>query len=227
MPAAPAPQSWEPTRPFRYVAGDVALDFVNTVDWAPAGLLNDRLTDYARLVEWAEGAGLVDADVAGSFRSAARSRPREADAAIAEARALRQTLHQVFAKLLEPTGARAHPADTDAAAEHFSRFLRGALSNLSFELRGEGSPQLVWPWQRRRDHAHRGDWALLGILWPVARAAAATLTSGEASRIRTCAGQDCGWMFVDRSRNGRRRWCEMETCGTIAKERRRASKRDD
>lgn len=226
MSTAPAPRSWEPTRPFRYVAGDVSLDFVNTVDWTPSGLLNDRLTDYPRLVEWAEGAGLLDADAAGSFRRAAGSSPREADAAIAEARALRQALHQVFAWVVEPAGARAHPAELDAAVEHVSRFLRGALSNLGLELQGEGSPQLVWPWQRRRDHAPRGDWAPLGILWPVARAAAELLTSGEASRIRTCAGEDCGWMFVDRSRNGRRRWCEMETCGTIAKERRRASKRD-
>ncbi|HEV2853834.1 MAG TPA: CGNR zinc finger domain-containing protein [Thermoanaerobaculia bacterium] len=32
---------------------------------------------------------------------------------------------------------------------------------------------------------------------------------------------DCGWMYVDCSRNGLRRWCEMETCGTLEKSRRR------
>jgi predicted RNA-binding Zn ribbon-like protein len=28
-------------------------------------------------------------------------------------------------------------------------------------------------------------------------------------------------MYVDRSRNGLRRWCQMETCGTREKSRRR------
>jgi predicted RNA-binding Zn ribbon-like protein len=57
----------------------------------------------------------------------------------------------------------------------------------------------------------------------VARAASALLQS-EASRLRICGGSDCGWMYVDRSRNGLRRWCEMQTCGTVAKSRRRAAR---
>jgi predicted RNA-binding Zn ribbon-like protein len=31
-------------------------------------------------------------------------------------------------------------------------------------------------------------------------------------------------MFVDRSRNGFRRWCQMATCGTEEKTRRRAAR---
>ena len=42
--------------------------------------------------------------------------------------------------------------------------------------------------------------------------------------MRVCAAQDCGWVYVDRSRNGLRRWCQMETCGTIMKTRRRAER---
>ncbi|HXE57648.1 MAG TPA: CGNR zinc finger domain-containing protein, partial [Gemmatimonadales bacterium] len=85
---------------------------------------------------------------------------------------------------------------------------------------------------RRRGGAVRIDrvWPGLGEslespLWPVAWSAAALLVSDEATRIRTCGGPDCGWVFVDRSRNGLRRWCEMRTCGTEAKSRRRASRR--
>jgi predicted RNA-binding Zn ribbon-like protein len=39
-----------------------------------------------------------------------------------------------------------------------------------------------------------------------------------------CAAPDCGWVYVDRSRNGFRRWCQMETCGTEEKSRRRAAR---
>jgi predicted RNA-binding Zn ribbon-like protein len=59
------------------------------------------------------------------------------------------------------------------------------------------------------------------IVWPVLWSAASLIVSDEASRIRICGGPDCGWMYVDRSRNKLRRWCQMETCGTREKSRRR------
>ncbi|HEX7716089.1 MAG TPA: CGNR zinc finger domain-containing protein [Marmoricola sp.] len=37
------------------------------------------------------------------------------------------------------------------------------------------------------------------------------------SRVKACRGPDCGWVFVDRSRNGSRRWCQMSECGNRAK----------
>ncbi len=37
------------------------------------------------------------------------------------------------------------------------------------------------------------------------------------SRVKACRGTDCGWVFVDASRNGSRRWCEMASCGNRAK----------
>jgi predicted RNA-binding Zn ribbon-like protein len=60
------------------------------------------------------------------------------------------------------------------------------------------------------------------VQWAVAWAAAELLASNELSQVRLCAGTDCGWLYVDRSRNGLRRWCEMEVCGTAAKNRRRS-----
>jgi predicted RNA-binding Zn ribbon-like protein len=65
------------------------------------------------------------------------------------------------------------------------------------------------------------DQRLDSVLWPVLRSAAALLASDEADKVRTCAGPDCGWVYVDRSRNGFRRWCQMRTCGTREKSRRR------
>lgn len=39
----------------------------------------------------------------------------------------------------------------------------------------------------------------------------------ELSRIKTCHRENCGWMFVDETKNSRRTWCLMETCGNRAK----------
>ncbi|MEO8561896.1 MAG: CGNR zinc finger domain-containing protein [bacterium] len=43
--------------------------------------------------------------------------------------------------------------------------------------------------------------------------------------VRQRGGADCGWLYVDRSRNGLRRWCQMEVCGTREKSRKRAGRR--
>ncbi|MBA2700601.1 MAG: CGNR zinc finger domain-containing protein, partial [Chloroflexi bacterium] len=43
------------------------------------------------------------------------------------------------------------------------------------------------------------------------------LTSGQPERIRICDNDRCRWVFYDTSRTGRRRWCDMATCGNRAK----------
>ncbi|MFC6014241.1 CGNR zinc finger domain-containing protein [Nocardia lasii] len=60
---------------------------------------------------------------------------------------------------------------------------------------------------------------------PTAGAALSTLArdaidlfSGPlADRIRICASDNCGLLFVDASRPGRRRWCSMDRCGNLTK----------
>ena len=67
---------------------------------------------------------------------------------------------------------------------------------------------MPWPWLQE------------AMLWPVLRSAAELLTSEEAARVRQCASETCSWLFVDRSRTHRRRWCDMKTCGNRDKARR-------
>ncbi len=55
----------------------------------------------------------------------------------------------------------------------------------------------------------------------VAIDAASLLVDRRATvRLKRCPGPDCGWLFIDETKNGRRRWCMMETCGNRAKARR-------
>ncbi|MEO8202075.1 MAG: CGNR zinc finger domain-containing protein, partial [Gemmatimonadota bacterium] len=39
-------------------------------------------------------------------------------------------------------------------------------------------------------------------------------------RLRICQGPNCSWLFIDSSKAGRRRWCDMGVCGNAAKSRR-------
>ncbi|HUF34584.1 MAG TPA: CGNR zinc finger domain-containing protein [Gemmatimonadales bacterium] len=197
-----------PTPPaLAFVGGDPSLDLVNTVDWTAAGPAQELLPDYFALLDWSVAAGVVAPDAAERLRRRARRRPREARAAHARALRLREVLRAVLG------GGGGGPAGAETL-EEFNRRLGDALGRLEVLPAGPGTPRFRWRWKDL-------DARLDAVLWPVLRAAGELLTSEDADRIRTCGGPDCGWMYVDRSRNGLRRWCQMRTCGTREKSRRR------
>lgn len=204
MPQTAPIDTLDPDSPFKYVGGDPALDLVNTVDWTSAGTRRDRLTGYDRLVDWAEGAEVVGSDVAVRLRQVARADPARASEAVQTARRTREVLRNAFRDA-------ALGASTGSGLEDLNRLLAETLPRLRLQTSG---PDIVYSWDEWGEHP-------ASLLWPVIFSAANLLTSEEASSIGMCPGDDCGWMFVDRSRNGLRKWCEMATCGTTAKNRRR------
>ncbi|MGH9847523.1 MAG: CGNR zinc finger domain-containing protein, partial [Blastocatellia bacterium] len=78
---------------------------------------------------------------------------------------------------------------------------------------GLAEENFVWEWTDTKN-------ALDQMLWRVADSAAEMLTMDDLTRLGECPGEDCGWLFVDASKNSRRQWCDMQTCGNLAKVRR-------
>jgi predicted RNA-binding Zn ribbon-like protein len=196
--------------PFQYVAGDPALDLVNTVDWTSRGPEQDRLTDFDRLTRWAEGAGVLSLKTGAALRRRAATKPREAEAAYKAALQARQVLQRLFSSIVENKAAGDELDD-------FNRLLGQAVGHMRVVPAGggrTGRTQLRLGWEHLETR-------LDAVIWPVLWSAASLIFSDEAPLIRVCGGADCGWMYVDRSRNGLRRWCQMETCGTREKSRRR------
>ena len=79
----------------------------------------------------------------------------------------------------------------------------------------------------------RGAWLVVGsapaLLIPDRAAAVAVdlLCHTDLNRLAICPPEHhgCGWLFLDRSRNGSRRWCTMEACGSFEKARRLTQRR--
>lgn len=201
----------DPTTSFKYIGGDMSVDFVNTVDWTDRGPELDQFTGYGRLLDWASGAGMLDRGALVRLREVAKAREEDAERVVEEAVQLRGTLECLYGQLVR--GERA----SGEIQELNSAWIGRALAGLVVMDCGDGSFELGW------EHIGR---SLDAPLWAVAWAAAKLLTSEDVSRIRRCGGTDCGWYYVDRSRNGLRRWCEMETCGTRMKSRRRAERNE-
>lgn len=65
----------------------------------------------------------------------------------------------------------------------------------------------AWSWPDPRTRAV--------LLWEVATSAVDLLQRGPLDRVGEC--PSCGWVFLDISKNRRRRWCSMATCGSREK----------
>ncbi len=189
----------------KLVGGNPCLDFVNSVGgrvWSGGGaqahVRADKLAAYPDLVAWSVHAGLVDeAEGRGLLRLGA-SRSREALAVLGRALAFREALYRTLQALMR----RRRPAPADLVV--LNAEIAACRSREVLAARRKG---LRWEWP---DSAER----LESPLWPVVRAAAVLLTSPDLARLRQCGGGQCGWLFLDRSRNRSRQWCTMEAAAT-------------
>jgi predicted RNA-binding Zn ribbon-like protein len=205
--------------PVKFIGGRLCLDFVNTVggrvsrgargrDYADA-VIRDKIAGYEDLLAWSVLAGSVDRRRAGGLaRMAARQAQAAADV-LARAIRLREALYRIFKCALE--GWRSPEADADVLRRELS------IARAHQTLAAHGG-RFVWTFPQRPD-------ALDRILWLVALSAAELLTSSESARLGQCGGPDCGWIFLDASRNHRRQWCDMRDCGNRAKVRKFRRKR--
>lgn len=185
-------------------AGALCLDFANTVRNRGREDEADGLEDYGRLLAWAERAGLLDRGRAGALARRAARRPRAAAAALKRAVTLRESLFGLFSAAA--SGREPHPMDF----QPFNDFLVRAVPHLRLSNAPGGAR---WTWSGAEE-------TLDGFLWPVAWSAAELLTSCDLERVSECDAEDCCWLFIDKSRNRSRRWCDMKTCGNRTKARR-------
>jgi predicted RNA-binding Zn ribbon-like protein len=192
---------------FELTGGRLALDFPNTVDNRPVARRKDLLRDYADLVAWARQAGVLAEADARTLLLAARRRPAAAARVFARAIALREALYRVFAAAAAERRAAA-PAAADLGLLEGEYRVAGAHARLVREV-----GTYAWGWAADPGELDR-------MLWPVARDAAELLASDQLPRVRECGADDCGWLFLDQSKNRSRVWCNMQVCGNRAKARR-------
>lgn len=183
----------EPKPLLHRIAGNLALDLANTFSFRGTAREVDHLATIDDLRRWAAAAGLVD--------DGWSLPPKEARSFLATVHRLRIAVDAAGASIAHDAEPSADALATirDMAAESLARAtLAGAPAHLTFT----GTDRIIGP-----------------IAW----AAMDLLRGPELDRLKQCPPNDCHWLFVDRTKNGSRRWCEMATCGDKAKRRARKS----
>jgi len=199
-----------PAGALHLIGGRLCLDFLNSVGArlisrsGEMKIRDEKLSDYLDLLAWGRHAGALTKPESETLAQEGSRHPKEAAAVFRRAIRLREALYQICRANLS------HKQPNEAE-----------LLVLNEELRlARGAEQLMFQKARFDWQWRTPDAALDRVLWPVTGSAAELLTQDDLSRLRQCGGDDCGWIFLDTSRNRRRRWCDMRDCGNLAKVRR-------
>jgi predicted RNA-binding Zn ribbon-like protein len=188
---------------FEFVAGWLCLDFVNTLSERPSDHPVEGLGDYRDLVRWGVESEALTRQQAEGLGHTSDTQSQDAIQALRKAVHLRETIFRIFFALTEDET----PDELDLTALHSAMVDSVAHSQLVKQ-----PERFILDWADDPD-------ALDRVIWAVAQSAVNLLTSGVLDRVKKCGEDDCKWVFLDTSRNGRRRWCDMKTCGNRAKAR--------
>lgn len=174
---------------FRQGAGRISLDFIRTLRYRGRTGETEELPDESALEQWLRELGPA-LDV---------PRPPQppSPAELAEAWRLREAIYELI------TAARAGAEVPAAALTAVNDVAARPVPAPALTLDGK----LSW-------HADAPVPAVLALL---ARDGLDLVTSPALARLRACANPDCRVLFLDSSRPGARRWCDMNTCGNQAK----------
>jgi len=183
-----------------FIGGVLCLDFVNTINSRRESEY-DYLQTYSNLTEWAVKVGILTTPRCNRLLNLAEQDTKTSENTLRNALMLRELLYQLFSKLAR----RSKPNPEDLGT--FIGFYAEAISHSTFIKKG-GSFVVAWP----------TDESLESVLWPILYSAGQLLLAKELIRIKGC--PNCGWLFLDTSKNQSRRWCSMNTCGARDKMRR-------
>jgi predicted RNA-binding Zn ribbon-like protein len=188
----------QPMEELPFVAGNAGLDFVNTAELRGHPEAGDVIATAADLRRWGQRYGLLsDASVHGL-----------SDQELRRALEARELLYAVFvARIQRRAPSRAQLDQLGALA---------AAAYESAELHCDDTGAIEWRWRRSE---------LSTIRHTAVTAALPLLAQPPTPRLKQCPGDQCGWLFLDATKRGNRRWCEMRKCGQEAKDDRRRQRR--
>ena len=191
--------------PFRE---DLCLAYANTRFWRGSPTPTEKLHELTDLLAWLEQSAGLSAPAVQPLRSWAREHPRKAAALFTDAIALREALFRTFGAFAAGEPVR----DADFAT------LRHAIADAPVRRQlARAEPGYAWRVEALQPTAAD---LLVPVLWS---AGDLMLRTGE-RRVRQCANDKCLWLFLDESKSGTRRWCDMSACGNRAKAQRHYAK---
>ena len=175
------------------------LAFVNTLEYSK-GLARDHFNDASVAVIWFQEHSLLHREMVTTLIDEVTADETASLRLLQRVQKTRSALRELLDAAVEKR------PPSDAALREVNRALR---AQYVYELVPAADGVSL-------DHRHEGD-PVSGALARLAEAIARELTQEDKERLRICANDECRWVFRDNSPAGRRKWCDMSSCGNRAK----------
>jgi predicted RNA-binding Zn ribbon-like protein len=190
------------------VREDLCLDYTHTVSWRGSAAPIERLESLDDLLKWIERWGGIEPKTLRQIDRWSHANAGKAQELLSEAIKTREAIYRILSALAEsaPVPERDFAALTKAIAAAPAR---------NVLVRSDG--RYAWRIAELRPVA---TYLLAPVLWSTAD----LIVAADRRRIRRCANEECLWLFLDESKSGTRRWCDMASCGNRAKARRHYDK---
>lgn len=179
---------------------ELFVRFANTLELSRGDSI-ERLPDADALLAWLHQEDLLSGRGRAAEAGRLRRSPDEAERRLQRFRRLRDLLYAVSEDIAD------HGGPSPAHLGELNHILRHGLHYHQLRHEPGGARYTVAQVGDRLDQARAA----------IAGSFARFLAAGAAERLRVCANHACRSMFVDHSPAGRRRWCDMRTCGNQAK----------
>jgi len=177
----------------------LCLNYINTVHNRKEEPLPDRLIGFYDLTAWARKVELINARKEKLLDTLAAAHQKNADSFFNESIVLRELLYSIFSAI----SVESKVASTDV--ERFNQYLKAYSTRICITYAEEGFKETL---DISADEFSQ-------ITAPIIKDAFDLLLSDKLSRVKAC--PNCGWLFLDKTRNGMRRWCSMKNCGSSIK----------
>ena len=186
------------------LGGNLALDYINTTEFRGTERCQEMLLSFDHVLAFCVRNDLLSAEEGAYWGEIAADHAAEAGRAYQVALDLREALYRIFVAVIADE--TPDPSDLDQLNNTLDAGKRHIVPS---------EDGFSWAWASSSDLAH--------VLRPIALIAAELLTSPQLQQVRQC--PNCRWLFVDTSRNHKRRWCSMDFCGSQVKSRRQYERR--
>lgn len=183
--------------------GCPVFDFTNTISNRNDPDYFDYLTKYDDFVEWINKIKLLPKGKMDAIAAFSKSHTRKSADTLRQIIEVREVVFKLFSSLAQQQKADRETVDA------FNGFFSEALSNMRVEV-GRKEVAMSFIVSEKT--------ILKEPLYILVKNAFDILSTQSFDRIKEC--PTCRWLFLDTTKNGKRRWCNMQVCGSNDKARR-------
>lgn len=183
----------------RLDGGMLCLDFVNTISNRNKPVLLDYLIGMKELLEWYNRMDIISAKMSHTLERLAKGYPQKAAIVFDKCIVLRELMLRLF------TAAIHRKAPDPSDLQLFNTYVADTYTNI----------EVSWKPSLRQGELLFNAPALEQLIWWLVKSALELYTGNGLQQVRQCPA--CGWLFLDKSRNGSRKWCSMSVCGDLHK----------